>query len=150
MTYHQFQVTMMQIKDYHLQGTFPKRSYRKELVYVLMRNLLLNNSYCYNDQNRQRPASKTRYICGFYPSKTGLHPGKLPSLAYIIKLLKITIDTKKACWCMYNFCCIYIYLLYSDKLVFQYPFDFLSEFSRLTFFIYSASHNNMLFLSFGM
>ena len=39
-----FQVTMMQLKDYHLSGTFPKRSYRKELAYVLLRSFLLNTS----------------------------------------------------------------------------------------------------------
>ena len=81
-----------------------------------MRNLLLNNFYCYKDQNRQRPASKTRYICGFYPSKTGLHPGKLPSLAYIIKLLKITIDTKKrlADVCIIFAVCIFIFYILTN------------------------------------
>ena len=48
--------------------------YRKELVYVLMRNVLLNISYCNKNQNIQSPASKTVRICGFYPSKLGLHP----------------------------------------------------------------------------
>ena len=65
-------------------------NYRKELVYVLMRNLLLNTSYCNKNQNIQNPVSRTVYICGFYPSKLGLHPEMLQTLAYIIKLLKIT------------------------------------------------------------
>ena len=54
-----------------------------------MRNLLLNTSYCNRNQNIQNPVSKTVYICGFYPSKLGLHPEMLQTLAYIIKLLKI-------------------------------------------------------------
>ena len=53
-----------------------------------MRNLLLNTSYCNKNQNRQRPASKTVYVCACYPSKLGLHPKMLPSIAYIIKQLK--------------------------------------------------------------
>ena len=59
-----------------------------------MRKFLLNTSYCNKDQNRQSPASETMYICRFYPSKFGLHPEMLPSLACIIKLLKTTIKTK--------------------------------------------------------
>ena len=63
------------------KGTFPKRRYRKELVNALMRNFLLNTSHCNKNQKRQRRASKAVYICGFYPSKLGLHPEMLPSLA---------------------------------------------------------------------
>ena len=73
-----------------------------------MRNFLLN-TYCNKNQNRQRPASKTMYTSGFYPSKLGLHPEMLPSLAYIIKLLKITIKTKTGLL-MYVYFLLYIYL----------------------------------------
>ena len=76
-----------------------------------MRNFLLNISYCNKDQNRQRPASKTMYICGFYLSKLGLHPEMLPSLAYIIKLLQITINTETGSL-MYIYFLLYVYLLY--------------------------------------
>ena len=76
-----------------------------------MRNFLVNTSYCNKNQNRQRPFSKIEYIGGFYPSKIGLHPEMLPSLAYHIKLLKITIKTKTGLL-MYVFCCIYVYLFY--------------------------------------
>ena len=100
---------MMQLKDYHLSGTFPKRSYRKELLYVLMRNFLLNTSYCNKNQNRQRPASKTAYICGFYQRKLGLHPEMLLSLAYIIKLHKITVKTKTGLL-MHSYFLLYVYL----------------------------------------
>ena len=62
----------------------------------LMRNFLLNTSYCNKNWNRQRPASKTVRVCGFYPNKLGMHPEMFPSLSYIIKLLKITIKTKTA------------------------------------------------------
>ena len=72
-----------------------------------MRNFLLN-TYCNKNQNRQRPASKTMYTSGFYPSKLGLHPEMLPSLAYIIKLLKIT----KTDLLMYVYFLLYVYLLY--------------------------------------
>ena len=101
---------MMQLKDYHLRGTFPKRSYRKELVHILMRNVLLN-TYCNKNQNRQRLVSKTVYICGFYQSKLGLHPEMLPSLAYIIKLLKIIIKTKTGLL-MYVFLVVCIFMFY--------------------------------------
>ena len=76
-----------------------------------MRNFLSNISYCNKDQNRQRPASKTMYICGFYPSKLGLHPEMLPSLAYIIKLLKIIIKTKTGLL-MYVFLVVCIFMFY--------------------------------------
>ena len=36
----QFQVKMMQLKEYHMLGVFPQRSYRKKLVYVPMTNFL--------------------------------------------------------------------------------------------------------------
>ena len=73
-----------------------------------MRNLLLNTSYCNKNKNRQRSASKSVCICGFYPSKLGLHSEMLPSLAYIIKLLKIT----KTDLLMYVYFLLYVYLLY--------------------------------------
>lgn len=38
--YYQFQVTMMQLKDYHLLNIFPQRVYKKELVYILPKNVL--------------------------------------------------------------------------------------------------------------
>ena len=145
---------MMQLKDYHLRGTFPKRSYRKELVHILMRNVLLN-TYCNKNQNRQRLVSKTVYICGFYQSKLGLHPEILPSLACIIKLLKIT----KTDLLMYVYFLLYVYLFYiltnwffnthltSSLNLADLPFLFIMPFttiSTITFYL------NMLFLNFGM
>ena len=55
------------------------------------------------------------YICGFYPSKLSLHLQMLPSLAYIIKLLKITIKMKTGTYFLLH---VYLYVLCSYKLVF--------------------------------
>ena len=120
-----------------------------------MRNFLSNISYCNKDQNRQRPASKTMYICGFYPSKLGLHPEMLPSLAYIIKLLKII----KTGLLMYVYFLLYVYLFYIltnsyfhthltsslnlADLLFLFIIPFRTIFT-ITFYL------NMLFLNFGM
>ena len=123
-----------------------------------MKNFLLNTSYWNKNQNRHRPASKTVYICGFYPSKLGLHPEMLPSLAYIIKLLKITIKTKTGLL-MYVYFLLYVYLFYiltnwffnthltSSLNLADLPFLFIMPFttiSTITFYL------NMLFLNFGM
>ena len=120
-----------------------------------MRNFLSNISYCNKDQNRQRPASKSMYICGFYPSKLGLHPEMLPSLAYIIKLLKII----KTGLLMYVYFLLYVYLFYIltnsyfhthltsslnlADLLFLFIIPFRTIFT-ITFYL------NMLFLNFGM
>ena len=80
-----------------------------------MRNFLLNTSYCNKNQNRQRPASKTVYISGFYPSKIGLRPEMLPSLTYIIKPLEITIKTKTGLMYVYFFvACIFMFYILTN------------------------------------
>ena len=118
-----------------------------------MRKLLLNTSYCNKNKNRQRSASKSVCICGFYPSKLGLHPEMLPSLAYIIKLLKIT----KTDLLMYVYFLLYVYLLYiltnwyfdthltSSLNLADLPFLFImpvKTISSISFYL------NMLFLNF--
>ena len=123
-----------------------------------MRHFLLNTSYCNKNQNRQRPASKTVYICGFYPSKLGLHPEMLPRLAYIIKRLKITIKTKSGLL-VYVYFLLYVYLFYiltnwyfnthltSSLNLVDLPFLFIMPVttgSTIRFYL------NMLFLNFGM
>ena len=123
-----------------------------------MRNSLLNTSYCNKNQNRRRLASKTVYICGFYPSKLALHPEMLPSIAYIIKLLKITIKTKTVLL-MYVYFLLYVYLFYiltswyfnsywtSCLNLAELPFSFIipvAKISTITFYL------NMLCLNFGM
>ena len=131
----------------------------KELVYFLMRNFVLNTSYCNKNQTRQRPASKTVYVCGFYPSNLGLDNEMLPSLAYIIKLLKITTKTKTG-FLMYVYffvVCIFIFYILTNWYfntdltpslnLADLPFLFLTPvttISTITFFL------NMLFLNFEM
>ena len=120
-----------------------------------MRNFLLNTTCCNKNQNRQRPASQAVYSCGFYPSKLGLHPEILPSLAYIIKLFKIT---KKGLF-MYIYCLLYVYLFFiltnwyfdtqlaSSLNLADLPSLFImpvTTISKITFYL------NMLFLNFGM
>ena len=119
-----------------------------------MRNFLLN-TYCNKNQNRQRPASKTMYTSGFYPSKLGLHPEMLPSLAYIIKLLKIT----KTDLLMYVYFLLYVYLLYiltnwyfethltSSLNLADLPFLFIMPVTTISTITFSL---NILFLNFGM
>ena len=119
-----------------------------------MRNFLLN-TYCNNNENRQSPVSKAMHICGFYPSKLGLHPEIFPSLAYIIKLFKIT---KKGLF-MYIYCLLYVYLFFiltnwyfdtqlaSSLNLADLPSLFImpvTTISKITFYL------NMLFLNFGM
>ena len=120
-----------------------------------MRHFLLNTSYCNKNQNRQRPASKTVYICGFYPSKLGLCPEMLPSLAYIIKLLKIT----KTGLLMHVYFLLYVYLFHmltnwyfdthltSSLSLADLPFLFIMPVTtifKITFYL------NTFFLNFGM
>ena len=120
-----------------------------------MKNFLLNTSYWNKNQNRHRPASKTVYICGFYPSKLGLCPEMLPSLAYIIKLLKIT----KTGLLMHVYFLLYVYLFHmltnwyfdthltSSLNLADLPFAFImlvTTISTITFYL------NMLFFNFGM
>ena len=108
-----------------------------------------NTSYCNKNQNRQRAASKTVYICGFYTSKLGLHRQMLPSLAYIIKLLKITANTKTGLL-MYVYFLLYVYLFYILR-NWYFNIHLISSLNLadLPFFIYNASHNNMLFLNWN-
>ena len=78
-----------------------------------MKNFPLNTPYCNKNQNRQRAVSKTVYICSFYPNKLGLHPEILPSVACIIKLLKITTATKTGLLMyIYLYFLLYVYLFY--------------------------------------
>ena len=78
-----------------------------------MKNFPLNTPYCNKNQNRQRAASKTVYICSFCPNKLGLHPEILPSVACIIKLLKITTTTKTGLLMyIYLYFLLYVYLFY--------------------------------------
>ena len=104
---------------------------------------------------KQRPASETVYIYGFYPSKLGPHPEMLPSLAHIIKLLKII----KTGFLMYVYFLLYVYLFYIltnsyfhthltsslnlADLLFLFIIPFRTIFT-ITFYL------NMLFLNFGM
>ena len=123
---------MMQLKDYHLSGTFSKRSYRKELVCVLMRNFLLNTFCCNKNQNRQSTASKTVFICDFY-QKTGL-------LMYVYFLLYVYLFYILTNW-FFN-----THLTSSLNLA-DLPFLFImpvTTISTITFYL------NMLFLNFGM
>ena len=63
-------------------------------------------------ESKQTKASlKNCVICDFYPSKLGLHPENFPSLAYIIKLLKITIKTKTSLL-MYIYFLLYVHLCF--------------------------------------
>ena len=111
-------VTPNILKEHHLLGIFPQRSYRKELVYVLMRNFL------FALQQKSKPTKASLKNCVYLwlllACKFGLHPEKLPSLAYIIKLLNITIKMKTGFLMCAYFGCIYVYLyvLCSYKLVF--------------------------------
>ena len=103
-----------------------------------MRNFLLN-TYCNKNQNRQSPASKTVHICECCPSKLGLHPGMLPSLAYIIKLFKII----KTGLFMYVHCLLYVYLFcILRNWYFDTHLTSSLNLADLTFFIYNTSHNN--------
>ena len=113
---------------YQLLGTFSHKSYKKKkLVYVLMRNFLLNIVL---------PQKLSISVAFTQVSKLVLHPQMLSSLAYIIKLFKITINKNENR--LFDVCIfllqVYSYPLISYKLVFQYTFDFPSKFSRLKLF----------------
>ena len=107
-----------------------------------MRNILLNTSYCNKNQNRRRPVSKPVYICGFYSGKLGRHPEIFSSLAYTIKLLKITIKTKTGLL-MYVYFLLYLYLwsiFWQIGILIPIWLPLWINHSYL--FIYNASHNN--------
>ena len=131
----------------------------KELVYVIMRNFVLNTSYCNKNQNTQSPASKSVYIFGFYQGKLCLHPEMLPSLAYIIRLLKTTIKTKAGLLMHVYFFVLCIFMFYiltnwylnthltSSLYLADLPFLFIipvTTISTIAFYL------NMLFLNFRM
>ena len=102
----------MQLKDYHLFGTFAQRSYRKALVYALMRNFLLNIAL--QQELKQANTCVYQKLCIFVAftqvSKLGLHPEMLSSLSCIIKLLKITIKMKTGLLMYVLTFYIYIYM----------------------------------------
>ena len=84
------------------------------------------------------------YICDFFPSKRDLHPEMLPSLAYIIKLLKITIKAKTGLlMCLYFLLYVYLFYILTN---WYYPFDYFSDLP----FLFIMLVTTIWFLNFGI